>query len=156
MPSPADLAAAYYQGAAAIRAAVAGLTRDQLLARPVAGKWSSLEVVCHMADFEPVYADRFKRIIALDHPLLMDADEARFAAALGYHDRDVGEELEAIEVVRRNMAGIIRRLKPEQLARTGVHSARGVVTLESLIQAQINHMNHHLPFIAEKRRALGV
>lgn len=156
MPTPAELADAYLRGAAAARAAVAGMTRDQMLARPVPGRWSTLEVLCHVADFEPVYADRFKRIIAYANPLVLDADETLFQKALFYQDRDPAEELELIGVVRRNMAGIIRRLSPEQLTRTGVHSARGLVTLGQLIDLQVKHLNHHLPFIAEKRQALGV
>jgi hypothetical protein len=47
------------------------MTRDQLLARPVPGKWSTQEVVCHLADYEAVYADRMKRVIALDEPELL-------------------------------------------------------------------------------------
>ena len=41
-----------------LRNAVAGMTREQLVARPVPGRWSTLEVVCHVADFEPILADR--------------------------------------------------------------------------------------------------
>ena len=41
---------------------VAGMNRQQLMARPVAGKWSTLEVVCHLADFDPILADRMKQI----------------------------------------------------------------------------------------------
>ena len=55
----------YLAGPGVLRRAVAGMTRDQLLARPIAGKWSSQEVVYHLADYEPIYADRMKRVIAL-------------------------------------------------------------------------------------------
>ena len=53
---------AYLAGPAALRAAVRGMSREQLTARPVAGKWSTLEVACHLADFDPILADRMKRI----------------------------------------------------------------------------------------------
>ncbi len=43
---------------------MAGVSREQLDAHPVPGKWSICEVVCHIADYEPVYADRMKRVIA--------------------------------------------------------------------------------------------
>ena len=46
----------YLAGPGLLRRAVAGMTRDQLLARPVPGKWSTQEVVCHLADYEPIYA----------------------------------------------------------------------------------------------------
>src|SRR5436305_8245784 len=95
-----QLIADYLAGADALRKAVAGLTREQLLARPIAGKWSTLEVVCHLADFDPILTDRMKRIIALDRPQLIGADENRFAATLAYHERDVEDELAIIERTR--------------------------------------------------------
>ena len=152
-----DLADAYLKGATDLRAAVAGMTREQLVARPVAGKWSTQEVVCHIADFEPVLTDRMKRIIAVgDQPLLLALDENMLAAALHYHDRDVSEELALIEATRKSMARVIRKLTAEQLQATGVHSKRGLLTLEKVIQMAANHIPHHLPFIAAKRQALGV
>ena len=158
MPSPTELADQYLAGAAQLRAAVAGMTREQLVARPVAGKWSTLEVVCHLADFDPILVDRMKRILALsaDVPLLLVADENLFLTALNYHERDVGEELAVIDATRRQMARIIRGLTPAQLQLTGNHSKKGLQTLEKVIQMATNHIPHHLPFIAEKRKAPGV
>src|SRR6187431_2711932 len=94
---------AYVAGVGALRTAVAGMTREQLVARPIAGKWSTLEVVCHIADFEPILAERMKRIIALsaDVPLLLSADENYFVKELKYHERDVEEELAVIDATRR-------------------------------------------------------
>jgi uncharacterized damage-inducible protein DinB len=147
---------AYLAGPAALRAAVRGMTREQLVARPVAGKWSTLEVVCHLADFDPILADRMKRVIAEDRPQLLGADEKRFAAALAYHQRDVEEELALIEQTRAQMARILRTLPDEALARVGVHNERGELTLERLLTIATNHLPHHVRFIAEKRQALGL
>src|SRR5271165_6104746 len=91
---------AYLAGAAELRRAVVGMSPEQLRARPVPGKWSTLEVVCHLADFDPILADRMKRIIAEERPQLIGADENRFAAALAYHERDLEEELTIIERTR--------------------------------------------------------
>jgi uncharacterized damage-inducible protein DinB len=146
----------YLVGPRALREAVAGMTREQALARPVAGKWSTLEVVCHLADFEPIFADRMKRVIALDRPALLVADENLFAASLAYHERDLEEELRIIETTRSQMGRILGALPPEAMKRVGVHSERGELTLERLIQTVTNHIPHHLPFIAEKRKALGL
>ena len=158
MPTPQELSDQYLAGAAQLRAAVAGMTREQLVARPVAGKWSTLEVVCHIADFDPILTDRMKRILALsaDVPLLLAADENLFLTALNYHERDLEEELALIDATRRQMARIIRGLTPAQLQLTGNHNKRGLMTLERVIQMGINHIPHHLAFVAEKRKALGV
>jgi hypothetical protein len=156
--SPKELADQYLAGAAQLREAVRGMTREQLVARPIQGKWSTLEVICHIADFEPILVERMKRILTMnkDVPLLLAADENLFVKELKYHERDAEEELALIDLTRKQMARIIRSLTPEQLHLTGNHSKKGLVTLEKAIQMATNHIPHHLPFIAEKRKALGV
>jgi hypothetical protein len=139
-----------------LRRAVAGMTRDQLLARPIPGKWSTQEVVCHVADYEPIYADRMKRVIALTEPELLPGDPGLFAARLAYDRREVEEELAFIELTRRQMARILRALKPEDFQRRGLHTRDGALTLEDLLQRVTGHIPHHVRFIEEKRRALGV
>jgi len=47
-----DLISAYERGVEELRLAVTGMTVEQLRSRPVPGKWSTLEVVCHIADCE--------------------------------------------------------------------------------------------------------
>ena|ERR1700677_2761750 len=145
----------YVAGSTVLRRAVAGMTREQLLARPVAGKWSTLEVVCHLADFDPIMADRMKRVLAEDKPSLLGADENRFVAALVYHDRDLEEELTIVDKTRSQMARILRKQPESALQRIGVHNERGPRTLEQLLAGAINHVNHHVKFIQEKRAALG-
>jgi uncharacterized damage-inducible protein DinB len=156
MPSYSELIESYAAGPRLLRQAVADMSREQLLARPVAGKWSTLEVVCHLADFDPIIADRMKRVIAEDRPQLIGADEQRFAAALTYHERDAEEELALIELTRAQMARILRQLPAAALGRVGVHNERGPRTLEDLLTGAISHIPHHVRFIAEKRRALGL
>src|SRR4051794_26138062 len=65
-----ELANDYLAGPKFLRQAVADMTREQLLARPVAGKMTTLEVICHLSDFEPIMADRMKRVIAEENPTL--------------------------------------------------------------------------------------
>jgi uncharacterized damage-inducible protein DinB len=156
MTSHAELIDNYLAGPAQLRRAVAGLSREQLLARPVTGKWSTLEVVCHLVDFDPIYADRMKRTIAEDKPQLLSADEKHFAAALRYHDRDLEEELIILERTRSQMGRILRALPPEAFQRTGLHSERGPLSLEQLLTTITNHIPHHVKFIAEKRKVLGL
>ena len=145
----------YLAGPGLLRRAVAGMTRDQLLARPFPGKWSTQEVVCHLADYEPIYADRMKRVIALKEPELLQGDPGLFAARLAYDQRDVEEELALIEITRKQMARILRALKPEDFQRQGGHSRDKALTLEVLLQRITGHIPHHVRFIEEKRRAMA-
>jgi uncharacterized damage-inducible protein DinB len=144
----------YLDGPSILRHTIAGMTIDQLRARPGPGKWSTLEVVCHIADYEPIYADRMKRVIALNEPELLKGDPGLFAARLAYEHRDVEEELALIELTRTQMARILRALKAEDFQRRGVHSRDGALTLETLLERVTAHIPHHVCFIEEKKRAL--
>jgi hypothetical protein len=131
------------------------MKKEQLLARPIPGKWSTQQVVCHLADYEPIYADRMKRVIALEEPELLKGDPQLFAARLAYDHRDIEEELAIIEWTRKQMARILRALTPSDFQRRGGHSRDGVLTLEILLQRITDHIPHHIRFIEEKRRAMA-
>ncbi len=150
-----DLITEYLRGPQLLREAVAGMTKDDVLARPIAGKWSTLELVAHLADFEPVYADRMKRTLAEDEPTLFGGDPDKFAARLAYHDRDLESELKLIEVVRQQMATILRTVPVADFQRVGRHSEAGPLSLRTFLERITGHIPHHLPFIAEKRQALA-
>lgn len=146
----------YLDGPKLLRNAVAGMTAEQLRARPIPGKWTTLECVAHISDFEPILADRIKRMVAMENPVLQGADENRFITELACGERDLEEELQLVEVTRSQLARILRTKGPEVLARVGTHSERGQMTVERMLQGAINHITHHLAFVQEKRKALGL
>jgi hypothetical protein len=143
----------YEQGADLLRATVKKATKEELALHPVPGTWSIQQVVCHIADFEPVYADRMKRVLVEDNPTLFGGDPDVFAAGLCYEQRDVEEELDLITVVRKQMARILRQTDIEDFQRTGVHSESGPLTLETLLERITRHIPHHLTFIDQKLAA---
>ena len=151
---PTTLIDDYLSGPALLRKAVVGMTSEQLVARPIPGKWSTLEVICHLADFEIVFADRIKRIIAEDEPALLSSDPDEFAARLAYHQRNPEEELLLIALIRQQVARILRTLKPEDIQRRGIHSEYGPIILDAMIERITEHIPHHLRFVEEKRKAL--
>jgi len=151
-----NLIDAYLAGPQTLGQAVASMSREPLVSRPVAGKWSTLEVVCHLVDSDQAWIHRMKRIIAEDRPLFIGYDETRFARALAYQERDLEEELTIFEAMRRQMARILRTLPAGAWARDGVHNERGLLTLEQHVQIEVDHVPHHVKFIAEKRRALAM
>jgi hypothetical protein len=146
----------YLAGPELLERSIKAMNGEQLDARPIAGKWSSRQVVCHIVDFEPIYADRMKRVIAENCPTFFGGDPDTFAAGLAYNHRPVGTELELLAVVRAQMATILRELKAEDFQRIGKHSEAGPLSLETLLQRITGHVPHHIAFIDEKRRAMGV
>lgn len=152
--SIAELIEAYAAGPSLLRESVAGTDGEELKTRPVAGRWSTLEVICHLADTDGVYAERIKRVLAENEPPLRGMDPDAWAARLAYHSRDAQEELAMIERTRGQLARILRSLEPAHFQRKGRHSQDGPLTLEMLLRRVTDHLPHHVNFIQEKRAAL--
>jgi uncharacterized damage-inducible protein DinB len=150
-----SLIEAYAAAPAKVRASVAGLTRDDLKARPGPGAWSILEVVVHLADSDAISIDRMKRILTEDNPPLLYADETAYVARLHTHEQDLEDALTLLEVGRRQWARVLRLLPDEAFTRSGQHNRRGTVLLGNLVGLYIKHIDEHLKFIFGKRANLG-
>lgn len=145
----------YLAGPNQLRSAVAGLGREQLISRPVAGKWSVLEVVCHLADTDANIAHRLKRLLSEERPVFDRVQPDLMLSALAYHNRDVEEELGVFDLTRRQIGRILRASPPEAWERAGIVGDRGERTVGRMIKGAVEHLAHHLGFVLEKRRALG-
>jgi len=49
----------------------------------------------------------------------------------------------------------VRKLPKETFDRTGNHNERGKLTLGNYFKSTVDHLEHHLKFIKEKRAKLG-
>jgi uncharacterized damage-inducible protein DinB len=145
----------YAAGPQTLREAVAGMTAEQVQARPIEGQWSTLEVVCHLADFEVVYLDRMKRVIVESEPPLRGGDPDAFAARLAYTRRNLQEELDLIAGCRAQMTRILRTLETADFQRNGIHNEAGPLSLGELLRRVTKHLPHHIQFIEAKRAALA-
>jgi uncharacterized damage-inducible protein DinB len=150
-----DIIEQYANGGEKLSMAIRGLTADDLLQAPVPGKWSTQQVIMHLADAEAAFAERIKRIIAMDDPVLPAWDETRFSDRLHYNDQSVEDAVQLIDLTRRQLARVLRKLPDQAFQRIGQHSQRGRQTLLDVINAAIQHLDHHLKFVYEKREKLG-
>jgi uncharacterized damage-inducible protein DinB len=151
----ADLVEQYAAGADRMAQAIAGLSRDDLAALPVPGTWSIQQIVLHLMDSDLISSDRMKRVIAEENPTLIGFDETAFARGLFYEALDAGLAADIFAKNRRLTAEILRRVPDEAFDRFGTHSERGRVTLTQLVQGMVDHLEHHLRFLLDKRRLIG-
>lgn len=150
---------AYLKAPAALRAAVSDMTVEQLCARPVEGRWSTLEVVAHLADVDAIFADWMKRIIASESAILFVGFHTAFADNLAYQDRNITEELTLIEVTRKQIARILKTKDESVLTREGLTRREGIDTprtLEFALQRMTDHLHEHIQYIHEKRKAMSL
>jgi len=154
MANISALIKAYSEGAKLLRDTVQLTANTDLDARPIEGKWSIGEVVCHLADSEIVYVDRMKRVIAEDNPTFFEADPDLFGPALYCSQRSLDKELAVVETIRAHMLPILQSCDVNDFQRTGVHSLDGPMTLQMLLQRIADHIPHHVAFINEKLQAM--
>jgi uncharacterized damage-inducible protein DinB len=145
----------YLACGARLRQAVAGLSPEELTARPGPGNWSILELVIHLADSDSIAIDRMKRMLIEDNPPLLYADESAYVSKLASHEQSLEDALTLFEVGRRQFARVLRALPDEAFERRGVHNRRGVLTVGGMVRDYIEHVDQHLPFLTGKRTRLG-
>jgi len=132
-----------------------GLSDMQLDAHAVPGAWSMRQLVVHMLDSDLAAGHRMKRIAAESFPLLIAYDETAFAATL-YKAVDVALACDLFRLNRLHTGEVLRALPDAAFQRSGIHNQRGRVTLAEMVALYVHHMDHHAPFAAAKRAALGV
>jgi hypothetical protein len=142
-------------GGRKVKEAIAGLTREDLLAFPVPGTWSIQQIVIHLQDSELVAIDRMKRILAEEKPLLVGYDENKFVANLSYEVQSAQDAAEIVDLARRQFARVLRRAPESAWARFGIHNERGKVTLGEQLEMYVKHLERHLSFAVDKRNKLG-
>ncbi len=146
---------AYASEAGRVSAAIRGLEAADFAAVPVAGTWSIGQIVIHLMDSDLIGADRMKRIIAEENPMLIGFDETAFAKKLSYEKQDPVMAGEIFRMNRELMAVVLRGVEEGAFARVGTHNERGRVTLGEMLDLYVHHLNHHVGFIRHKRQLLG-
>jgi hypothetical protein len=86
----------------------------------------------------------------------MVADPDLYAPALAYQSRDAELEIDLIDLTRKQIASILQATPADRYSRVGVHNRDGLVSLEQIFAKAVSHLRHHVEFILEKRRALGM
>lgn len=144
----------YAGGAQLLRHVMQSTSHVDVDARPIEGKWSVREVICHLADSEIVYADRIKRVLAEDNPTFFEADPNRFRPALFCLRRPLDKELDVVDALRAHLLPILQSCDTDAFQRTGIHSLDGSMTLRTLLERITAHIPHHIAFIEEKLQAM--
>ncbi|MBN1996710.1 DinB family protein [candidate division KSB1 bacterium] len=120
------------------------LSTDQINFKPAINKWSIHEILAHLADTEVQSHVRMRTILANKDPIMVYFDEMDWSIILDYNKVELNESLEVIQLMRKVNYNLLSRLLPEQFQKKGIHSVRGELSLEELIQFYIQHVNEHL------------
>jgi len=149
-----ELIAQYQAGYGEVVKALEGATEAELDRRPAPEKWSSREIVHHLADSEMTSAIRLRRLIAEDKPVIQGYDEAEYARRLHY-DRPIEASLQAFGAARACTVPFLERLTPAEWDRVGTHSESGAYSVDKWLQIYAVHAHNHADQIRRARAAVS-
>jgi hypothetical protein len=156
MSPTAPIVHRYAAGGPLVSYATAGVSPEHARARIGPGTWSIAQLVAHLLDSDLVAADRMKRVIAEDEPVLQAFDETLWIDRLGSQDMPIEEAVNLLVANRHWMTRILRRCTEDDFRRAGMHTEAGRKTLAELVVTGATHLDHHLRFLFAKRAALGI
>src|SRR6516162_11619422 len=120
-----------------------GVSPAKTRKRPAPGKWSIAEIVAHLADTELVGGYRLRAILGAPGGPIIGFDQDAWVTALHYDKRSLGKSLEQYRVLREANLALLKTLTPEQLKHHGIHSERGVESVETIVRMFAGHdLNH--------------
>jgi hypothetical protein len=148
------LIAQYKDGYAAIAEALLKITPEELDARPAPNRWTTREIIHHLADSEMTSAIRLRRLLAEDKPAIQGYDQEEFARRLHY-ERPHEASLEAFRYARLTTGELLDCLQPADWLREGTHSESGRYTVETWLKIYAEHAHKHARQIREARGAVA-
>ena len=140
---------------AALRAAVAGLTTEQLNTPYRPGGWTVRQVVHHLPDSHLNSYVRFKLALTEDDPVIKPYAEDRWAELHDARTAPVETSLVFLEALHQRWVALLRALTPPDFARTFRHPERGQMRLDVTLALYAWHGRHHVAHITGVRQRLG-
>jgi DinB family protein len=148
------LIAQYAAGVDEVVDALKGFPEDKLVAHPLPGKWSAREIVHHLADSETTSAQRLRKLLAEEYPVIQGYDQETYAILLRYNLRDMKPALEAFRAARATTAQLLETMGDEDWNRVGWHTESGAYSARHWLEIYAVHAHNHAAQIRRLREAL--
>lgn len=123
---------------------VKGLPTAKLRKRPAPDKWSVSEILAHLADTEIVLGFRMRQILSAPGTPIAAVDQDSWVTSGHYEKRDPRKSVEQFRVVREANLVLLKSLTPQQWKHHGMHSERGLETIEHIVRMYAGHDINHL------------
>jgi uncharacterized damage-inducible protein DinB len=138
-----------------LRAAVAGLTPEQLDTPYREGGWTVRQVVHHVPDSHMNAYIRFKLGLTEDTPTIKLYEEGLWAQLDDVRTTPPEVSLTLLETLHRRWVDILRSMRPEDFQRTLSHPEKGRLTLDQMLGLYHWHGRHHVAHVTALRERMG-
>ncbi len=140
---------------ARLRAALAGLSEQQLEKPYRPGGWTVRQVAHHVPDSHMNAYIRMKLALTEDNPTIKPYDEARWAETADVRDTPVAVSLALLEALHQRWVTLLKALSPADFARTFNHPETGLWTIGRYVAPYAWHGKHHVAHITSLRERMG-
>ncbi len=138
-----------------LRAAVKGLSEQQLDTAYRPEGWSVRQLAHHVPDSHLNAYVRFKLALTEDDPTIKPYAEDRWAQLADTQATPVEVSLALLDSLHDRWTRLLRALKPEDWKRTFRHPELGPMTLEKNLALYAWHGHHHVAHITSLRERNG-
>jgi uncharacterized damage-inducible protein DinB len=139
-----------------LRAAVAGLSPQQLDTPYRQKGWTVRQVVHHLPDSHLNAYTRMKLALTEDSPVIKPYDEARWAELPDARGGPIELSLDLLESLHLRWVLLLRQLTPEHFRRRFMHPEHGrPFELQETLALYAWHGRHHVAHISSLRRRMG-
>lgn len=108
-----------------------------------AGKWSLLQVICHLTDAEMAFGWRARLVLTTENAPLTGYDQNSWLERFDYGGANPGDVLATFISLRQWNLRVWRSVTPTELNRLGIHSERGPESLALLRSLVAGHDLRH-------------
>jgi len=143
------------QAPAKLRAAVEGLSPEQLDTPYRPGGWTVRQVVHHVPDSHLNSYCRFKLALTEDEPTIKAYHEDRWAELDDSRSAPIEVSLAMLESLHKRWVLLMKSLAPADFARTFRHPEIGLVSLAKNVCLYAWHGRHHAAHITSLRERMG-
>ncbi len=140
---------------AKLRAAIDGLTPEQIETPYRPGGWTVRQVVHHIPDSHLNSYVRFKLALTEEEPMIKPYDEAAWSELEDVRTAPLETSLTLLDVLHQRWVVLLRSLNDADFARTFRHPELGVVSLEKNVALYAWHGRHHIAHITSLRERMG-
>jgi uncharacterized damage-inducible protein DinB len=143
------------QAPAKLRAAVHGLSAEQLDTPYRSGGWTVRQLVHHLPDSHVNAYTRFKLALTEQEPVIKPYEQDRWAELSDARTAPVELSLALLESLHRRWVLLLRSLTAADFARTFKHPEMGVVSLDKNLALYAWHGKHHVAHITALRERMA-
>jgi uncharacterized damage-inducible protein DinB len=140
---------------AKMRAAVAGLSEEQLDTPYRPDGWTVRQVVHHVPESHLTSYTRFKLAITEDEPTIKPYFEDRWAELDDARQAPIALSLNLLDAVHGRWIWFLRSLKQDDFQRTFRHPELGLVSLDKNVALYAWHGPHHVAQITSLRERMS-